>query len=251
MQVSDSFAQLASLPGVTEAVEEARDSVDRLLGHRILRRRSAEVSAESALRGARASAALDGISVPLEEFRDGSVDDAEVQGALRISAELGSLTDVWRNAPRQVLARLHVLAAADAVPAAELGRPRASDVSSEVAARLDALSTLLTAETAAPAVIVAAIVHGELLVLRPFGWGDGLIARAAARLTLVDRGLDPKSLVTPEVGHVELGDAYADSLRGYVSGTPVGVGGWIRHCAQATALGARDSLAVCEAFQRG
>lgn len=256
MQVTDSFAQIASLSGVAEAVAEARDSVDRLLGHRILRRRSAEVSAESALRGARASAVLEGASVPLEEFRTGTVDGAEAQGALRISAELGSLTDVWRKAPRQVLARLHMLAAADAVPAADLGRPRASDLAdapspAEVAARLEGLSGLLTTDTAAPAVVVAAIVHGELLALRPFGWGDGLIARAAARLTLVDRGLDPKSLVTPEVGHVELGDAYPDSLRGYESGTSEGVAGWIRHCGRAVALGARDSLAVCEAFLRG
>ncbi|MEV0407493.1 oxidoreductase [Actinoallomurus sp. NPDC050550] len=261
--MSDAFANVATLPDVPEAVARTREAVDRLLGHRILRRRSAEVSAESALRGARASAALEGVSAPLEEIRGGLSNDPVVQGALRVSAELGSLADTWRKAPRQALARLHALAAADAVAPEALGRPRPDDDAAdplelgpppsakEVAARLDVLSDLLTAPTDAPAVVVAAIVHGELLALRPFGWGDGIVARAAARLTLVDRGLDPKSLTAPEVGHLELRDTYGVALRGYTAGTPDGVAGWVRHCAEAIELGARDALAVCEAFQRG
>ncbi|MFL6056852.1 MAG: oxidoreductase [Actinoallomurus sp.] len=262
--MSDPFANVASLPEVPEAVARTRDAVDRLLGHRILRRRSAEVSAESALRGARASAALEGVAVPLEDVRGGDLtNDPVVQGTLRVSAELGSLADVWRKAPRQALARLHTLAAADAVDPDALGRPRQDGTASDplglgpapspadVAVRLDVLSDLLTAPTEAPAIVVAAVTHGELLALRPFGWGDGIVARAAARLTLVDRGLDPKSLTAPEVGHFELRDAYGDSLRGYASGTPQGVARWVRHCAEAAELGAREALAVCEAFMRG
>ncbi|MFF4236265.1 Fic family protein [Actinomadura geliboluensis] len=263
--MTDALAHVAQLPGVAGAVDDARKAVDRLLGHRILRRRSAEVSTESALRGARASAVLDGASVTLDELRTTeSPSDPVVQGSLRVSAELGTLTDVWRNAPRQALARLHVLAAADAVDSADLGRPRTTDAAvkdvlglgeppspSEVAARLDALSGLLTSPTKAPALVVAAIVHGELLTLRPFGWGDGLVARAAQRLTLVSRGLDPKSLVAPEVGHLELVDDYAPALRDYSSGTSEGVARWVVHCSTAVAAAARDSQAICEAFMRG
>jgi Fic family protein len=263
--VTDALAQIANLPGVAEAVADARSAVDRLLGHRILRRRSAEVSTESALRGARASAVLEGASVTLEDLRTTeNPTDPVVQGALRVSAELGTLTETWRQAPRQVLARLHVLAAADAVDSADLGRPRADDQPvkdvlglgdppspAEVAARLDALSGLLTQPTKAPALVVAAIVHGELLTLRPFGWGDGIIARAAQRITLVARGLDPKSLVAPEVGHAELADDYAEALRAYASGTSEGVAQWLVHCSAAVAAAARDSQAICEAFMRG
>jgi len=263
--VTDALAQVATLPGVDDAVADARKAVDRLLGHRILRRRSAEVSTESALRGARASAMLEGASVTLDELRSGeNPTDPVVQGALRVSAELGSLAETWRQAPRQVLARLHVLAAADAVDEADLGRPRSEGTvvkdilglgeppsPAEVAGRLDMLSGLLTSQTKAPALVVAAIVHGELLTLRPFGWGDGIVARAAQRLTFVSRGLDPKSLTAPEVGHAELHDQYAESLRAYVSGTPEGVATWIRHCADAAAAAARDSQAICEAFLRG
>ncbi len=260
--MTDPFAHVAGLPDVSEAVAEARESVDRLLGHRILRRRSPEVSAEAALRGARASASLEGVSVPIEDVRGGFATDPIVQGALRVSAELGSLAGTWRNAPRQVLARLHALAAAHGPYPEDLGRPRSSSAAQDplglgaapspdaVAARLDSLSGLLVAPTTAPAVVVSAIVHGELLALRPFGWGDGVVARAAAHLTLIDRGLDPKALIAPSVGHAELGAAYGEALAGYASGSPAGVARWVRHCAEAVALGARDALAVCEAFNR-
>jgi len=263
--VTDALADVANLPGVSDAVDDARSAVDRLLGHRILRRRSAEVSTESALRGARASAVLEGASVTLDELRTAdNPSDPAVQGSLRVSAELGTLIETWRKAPRQALARLHVLAAADAVDSAHLGRPRSADdpvkdalglgeapSPTEVAARLDALSGLLTEPTKAPALVVGAIVHGELLTLRPFGWGDGIIARAGQRLTFVARGLDPKSLVSPEVGHLELADDYAEAIRAYASGTPEGVAQWIGHCAAAVAAAARDSQAICEALMRG
>ena len=119
-----------------------------------------------------------------------------------------------------------------------------------MAARLSALSDLLTSPTSAPAVVVAAVTQGELLALRPFGEADGIVARAAVRLTLIDRGLDPKSLVAPEVGHLELHSAYRSAMLAYLSGTPEGVAEWVRHCAEALVLGARDALAVCEAFTR-
>lgn len=262
VRMNDPFDHVASLSGVSEAVGSARDSIDRLLGHRILRRRGSEISAESALRGARASAALEGVSAPLDDVRAGTLTDPLVQGALRVSAELGSLTGPWRVAPRQALARLHALASSSGGSADDLGRPRAdlraSDPLSlgpppspdEVSVRLSSLCDLLTSPTKAPALVVAAVVHGELLALRPFGRADGIVARAAVRLTFADRGLDPKSLATPEVGHVELGNAYGEALHAYVSGTPDGVAQWVRHCAEATTLGARDTLAVCESFTR-
>ncbi|MBW8482909.1 oxidoreductase [Actinomadura parmotrematis] len=263
--MTDALASVADLPGVADAVADARKAVDRLLGHRILRRRSADVSTESALRGARASAVLEGASVTLDELRTTEhPTDPAVQGALRVSAELGSLSETWRQAPRQVLARLHVLAAADAVDAGPLGRPREAGTGvedvlglpappspEEVAGRLDMLSELLVAPTKAPAIVTAAVVHGELLTLRPFGWGDGIVARAAQRLTLIARGLDPKSLTAPETGHLELSEQYAEAIRGYAAGTPEGVAAWVRHCAAATAAAARDSQAICEALMRG
>ncbi|TQN28712.1 hypothetical protein FHX37_4073 [Haloactinospora alba] len=260
----DPLQRIAELPGVDEAVQETRSVVDRLLGHRILRRRSTDVSLESALRGARASAALEGAEAPLEHVRSGESDDPRVTGALRVSGELGTLVDTWSKAPHQVLARLHTLAAADSVPTGALGRPRTREQTSEdvlgvgpapgaeqVPARLRALNTLLNTPGTVPALVVSAVVHGELATLRPFGWGDGLVARAAERLTLVERGLDPKSLVPPEVGHAESAEEYARALHDYTTGTPEGMAAWVTHCCRAVAAGARDSLATCEALKRG
>jgi hypothetical protein len=247
MTSPDPLAPLLDLPGVVAAADEAREAVDRLLAHRVLRRRGEAVSAESALRGARASAALEGADHPLEAVRAG-VDDPVVQSALRVSTAVGSLTGTWERAPLQVLARLHVLAAAGRESDERLGRPVGGP---DTAARLDALGGLVTGGTAVPAVVLAAVVHGELLVLAPFPVGGGLVARAAARLTVVARGLDPRAVSVPEVGHVDLRDEYAAALRAYATGTPDGVARWIRHCCQATVLGAREGLAVCEAVRRG
>jgi len=276
--VTDVLAPLLTLPGVEAAVAEARTAVDGLLSHRVLRRGSAEVTAESALRGARASAQLEGAGIELERLRGqlmagGTVtlpskDERGarlVEGAVRLHADLGQVLVSWRHSPSQALARLHVLAASDIVPDSDaLGRPRpvgapyddplelgAAPDPLEVAARLDGLARVLTAGTSAPAVVVAAVVHGELMALRPFGTADGLVARAAARLVLVDRGLDPKAVSAPEVGHAELHHDYPEALHAYVSGGPAGVARWIVHCAQAVSLGAREGLAVCEAIRRG
>ena len=243
----DPLAPLLDLPGVRDAADAARAGIDRLLGHKVLRRESAGVSTESALRGARASAALDGVDVPLAELRAGRVDDPLVQGALRASAALGSMTDTWSRAPGQVLARLHVLAAADLAERADLGRP-----GPHAGPRLAGLLGLVTGATTAPAVLVAALVHGEVAALAPFGTADGVVARAAGRLTGVTRGLDPKAVSVPEVGFAELGgESYASALAAYAGGTPEGVAGWIVHCCRATELGAVEGLAICESLLRG
>jgi hypothetical protein len=268
---ADPLAAVAALPGVGDTVERARGAVDRLRGHKVLRSRSSQVTAESALRGARASAALAGADWPLEELRrrtdlGDEPGAASVRGALRISGESSDLLPVLRQAPAQALTRMHLLAAAGAAEPSRIGRPRldgepvvtepampAEPVGAQqAAARLNALIGVLSVPSKAPALVVASIAHAELLSTAPFGWGDGLIARALARLLLVDRGLDPNALAAPEVGHVELGvEAYRAALAGYAEGTAAGIAGWIAHCGEALVLGAQDSTAVCEALMRG
>ncbi|RMB83686.1 Fic family protein [Streptomyces shenzhenensis] len=265
---TDPLAALGSLPGVAESVESVRKAVDRVYGHRIMRRRSNEITSEAALRGARGSAALSGADWALEEVRRrtdfGADDDARVLGAaLRLTAEAGQLLSVWRQSPLRVLARLHLVAAASGTDA--VGRPRQSGEpveeplielplpgADEVSGRLEGLAELILAGSAAPALVTAAVVHGELLALRPFASHNGLVARAAGRIVLVGSGLDPKSVCPAEVGHAELGRAaYLAALGGYVSGTPEGMAAWIAHCGRAIELGVRESTAVCEALQRG
>ena len=243
----DPLAALLDLPGVADGVERARDAVDALLNNRTLRRRSSDVSGESSLRGAWASAVLAGEDVSLADVRSGEAAQRPVvQGALRVQSAIPTLTDTWTRAPRQAMARLHALAAADLVADSDsLGRPTSGS-----AERMDTL-TLVLATTRVPAVVVAGIVHGEILGLDAFAPASGLVARAAVRLTLVERGLDPKSLVAVEVGHRELQAGYESALEAYRSATPEGIGVWLVHCADAVVAGATESVAICEAIARG
>jgi hypothetical protein len=244
----DPLAPLLDLPGVTAGVAATRAAVDLLLTNRALRRRSADVSAESSLRGAWASTNLEGRIVSLDSVRTGeAVDDPLVQGALRAQAAIPVLAETWTRAPRQALARLHALAAAEVVEDTEqLGRPAAGTA----ADRLDTLAAVLAA-TSAPAAVVAGIVHGEVLSLDAFPPVSGLVARAAVRLTLVERGLDPKSLVVVEAGHRELQADYGAALAAYRRGGADRIAQWLRHCCDAVVAGARESTAICEALLRG
>ncbi|MFE2284700.1 oxidoreductase [Streptomyces sp. NPDC059443] len=268
---ADPLAPLGALPGVAESVDSVRKAVDRVYGHRVMRRRSGAIASEAALRGARGSAALSGADWALEEVRrrsDFSQDpEARTVGAaLRLTAEAGQLLSIWRQSPLRVLARLHLVASGSTAEGDVVGRPRLAGErvdepllghvpapdAEEVAGRLDGLSRLIIAGGSAPALITAAVVHGELLALRPFTSYNGLVARTAERIVLINSGLDPKAICPAEVGHAEQGrEAYLEAFEGYVSGTPEGMSAWIAHCGRAIELGVRESTAVCEALQRG
>ncbi len=238
----DPFAHLLTLPGVFDAVEGARAGIDGLLRDPALRRRPPEVTVEALRRGAWASAVLEGVQVDVGQFHLpfpatwGLADRQVCEGSLRLSAEIGGLVSVWRRAPLQALARLHSVVASGVVGSDQLGRPRAA---SDVSTRLAGLASAVTAPTDAPAVLVAAVVHGELLAVSPFGWGNGLVARAAQRLVLIDRGVDPAAVSIPEEGVLTAGsDAYASALSAYQDGTPAGSARWLCFVAETVARGA-------------
>ena len=233
---TDPLAWLSSLEGVPSAFASARDGIDVMLRDRGLRRTSPETTAESLLRGAHASAVLEGSTATVADVRDGTGDEI-AQAAVCISTELLALSPTLSRSPLQALARLHALAAAGSLPADRLGRPRDAASSD----RLRALAELLTTETAAPALLVAAVVHADLVTTAPFGSHNGLVARAAERLVLVSRGVDEKSLVVPEAGHLALRAAYESNLRGYRDGGPAGVHAWLLYAAEAFAAGAEAS----------
>ena len=107
--------------------------------------------------------------------------------------------------------------------------------------RLSGLARALTRPTTAPAIVVAAVVHAELAVLRPFGTANGLVARAAERAVLVARGTDPLGATVPEVGHLELAGSYPEGLREYAAGGPAGVRDWLLRSCEVVSLGAERS----------
>jgi hypothetical protein len=141
------------------------------------------------------------------------------------------------RAPLQALARLHTLAGAGSVPDDLLGRPRDAAASE----RLRRLGTLLTTSAAAPGLLVAAVVHAELASAAPFASHNGIVARAAERLVLVSRGVDPRAVTVPEAGHLRLRPAYESNLRGYREGGRPGVHAWLLYAAEAYAAGGEAS----------
>ena len=244
----DPLAPLLDLPGVTDAVTRARDAVAAVHNHPVNRRGWPAGAAAASLRGARASAALDGAAFAVGDTAGATVTDPVLAGAIRAAEETGRLLAVWRTAPLQALARLHVVAAADLVPAGrqqdDLGRPRADGGS---AARLRLLADLVAGGTAVPAPVLVAVVHGELLTMTPFGTADGVVARAAARLAAVAAGLDPKGLAVPEVGHLRRAKEYRAATAGFAAGTEDGVRTWLLHCCAQWEAGGREGLAIADA----
>jgi hypothetical protein len=93
----------------------------------------------------------------------------------------------------------------------------------------------------APALVVAAVVHGQLLAAAPFASHNGLVARATERLVLVARGVDEKSLIVPEAGHLALRAAYDGNAAALREGGQQGVHRWLLYCAEAFAAGAEAS----------
>jgi hypothetical protein len=233
---TDPLAPLQSLEGVPSAYAAARDGIDVVLRDRGLRRTSPETTAESLLRGAHASAVLEGSASSLDELRGGAGDDV-AQAALRVSTELLALAPALGRSPAQALARVHALAAAGSVADHELGRPR----DAAAAERLRAVAGLLLAPSSVPALMVAAVVHADLAVAAPFASHNGIVARAVERLVLVSRGVDEKSLVVPEAGHLALRSAYESNLRGYRDGGQAGVHSWLLYAAEAYTAGAQAS----------
>ena len=244
--LADPLAPLMDLPGVAEAVARARDEVTAVHRHPANRSSWPATAAEASVRAARASAALDGGSTALPH--NGPVDDPVLVGALRAAEALGGLLGTWQRAPLQALARLHVLAAANLAPESQLGRPRSS---LEITARLDGLAQLLAGGSQVAAPVLVAVVHGELLALAPFAQGNGVVARAAARLTVVASGLDPKGLVVPEVGHLRREREYRAAAAGFAGGDAEAVGRWIVHCCTALVAGAREATSIAESMTQG
>ncbi|MBQ1026330.1 oxidoreductase [Micromonospora sp. C95] len=238
---ADPLAPLLDLADIAAAVERARDRFDRALGHRALRRHGGQVAAEVSLRSAVASAGLEGHHHEREAVRAGTVTEPVLQGALRVAGALPGLSELWPKAPRQVLAKLHVLAAREVVAEAALGRPVDDPV---VAARLDALATLVAGGTQVTPLVLAAVVHGELLNLRPFAGPSGVVARGAARLVLLSTGFDPRGLLAVDVGHREREPEYVGAAGAFATGTPDGLRSWLRHYMSAVEVGVDQLTAI-------
>jgi hypothetical protein len=270
-----------------DGVERARTACAELRWHEAYRRRWREVRAESGVRAAHASAALEGARLPLEVARGiatgaaglslgaaaargaGADPEAVLTGAVRGSALAERFMPelAGQGAPSlpplpQLLARAHTVVGAGWVPTDALGRLRddepARDVTGlgpaplgrEVAARIDLLSRTV-ATTSAPALVVAALVHAEVMAVRPFVAGNGLVARLVGRVLLTCGGLDPTGSVLPEAVWAAAPQVYVAGIAGYATGTAQGVAGWMAQYADAVVQGAAGAREVADAVLAG
>ncbi|MFN8097715.1 MAG: Fic family protein [Dermatophilaceae bacterium] len=272
---ASALATIAALPEVTAATDRAREACTRLRWHQALRRRIPEAAAESRIRGAWASAELDGARSSLDAVRDlmrgarlrsDPPDPAErvLHGAMAATAATETLGPLLRRAPRQAVARLHLAAAADLLPEEDLGRPRAhgqdcpefailgaAPSPADAAQRLDTLDSLLR-DPDNPAFVVAAIAHAEVAHARPFVRGNGLVARALERTIVQASGLDPTGVVVPEAGHLREGStSYQGALAAYGTGTRAGLLVWLDHCADSVVAGADAGREIADAVLAG
>lgn len=269
-------ARIAELPGLPERVEAAREACTGLRWHPALRRRIPEAAAESRVRGAAASAELEGAGLPVDVVRDllrgastwsPTPDPVETvaRGVLAATAETEALGSVVLRAPLQALARLHTVAAAGLVEDDALGRPRRdgercaelaevgeAPSAAAATARLTGLVDVLLATPRLPALVAAAVVHAELMTTRPFLRGNGPVARALDRTLVRAAGLDPTGVAVTEAGHGTGGTAaYVGALAAYARGDAAGVGLWVEHCCEAVRAGAAEGERVADAVLAG
>ena len=96
--MTDPLAWLTDLEGVRSAYAGTRDGIDVMLRDRGLRRTSPELTAESLLRGAHASAVLEGSGSSLEQVRAGEGDEI-ASDAVRCAAWRSSCCPAARLRP--------------------------------------------------------------------------------------------------------------------------------------------------------
>ena len=252
MVAADPLGAIAALPEVAESATAARAAIDPLLLDRRLRTQGSALAAEAALLNAHASSTIEGAEVPLDELRARASHSPVLRvasGALDVQLGLRGM----RGLPaRQVWAAIAVISGAEYLDKEQRGRPRRAGerlfdplhlgfdgVADDLDVRLSALAELVAAPTKAPALVVSALAHAELLVLQPFGAGNGVVARAYAHHVLAERGLDPDFFAMTDVGLLSLGRAaYVRAVRGYRDGGADGVATWCVHVASAFERGA-------------
>lgn len=219
----------AGLTGLAQAAAATRDAIDVVLAQRAVQVDAGRLAAAGLWRGARASAVLDGASAEAAGQEDPT--DPVVRGARRVAAGLPDLASRWQSAPLQVLARLHVLAAADLADEQALGRPRDATSARRLTSTMTEIDRAAGPGSTVPAIMVAAVVHAE--VAEAFTPAGGVVGRAAERIVLGARGVDPSGVLVPEEGFLAEQQGYADERARLLTGTDEAVALWFERCARA------------------
>lgn len=206
MSAVDPLQPLLQLGDVAKLATAAVSAIAAVHRRPVSLRRADDTGAESVLRGARTSALIADPSVRDLDESAGVLGASMSVSSMLAPDSLQSSARVFSRAPLQVLSRMSVLAGGG-------GRPEGAPD------RLQMLSRLIS--RGAHGVLLPQVVHAELFAHEPFGERSGLIARAAARLSAVTSGLDPRGLAVPEPYLLRHRDDYLAATEAWRQGSAV------------------------------
>lgn len=168
----DPLAHIAAHPTIASLIDAATADLQALHRHPATARGSGVTSSEGVLRGARLAALL------------GNAPETQLVDAYSVLAPdvREQTARTFIKAPLQVLARLDVLVGGS-------GRPR----DGWAAGRLALLGKIVAAGPH------QAVVQGEIIAHELFGQRSVAVGLAAARVSAVASGFDPRGLAVPEV----------------------------------------------------
>ncbi|SDN40149.1 Fic/DOC family protein [Actinomyces ruminicola] len=284
--VIQALKALCADPRVRRAEDALREASAELRWHEALRRRWREARADAAIRGAIASAAVEGAVLPTVVLRD-AVANRSLTRAATGDPSLDAAAGLWRAgvrltewmpdlrgearpaqpSPRTLLATLHrdvagPLAATGRIPLDAVANPRGPGVApleggpgappdaGALHARIDALLELIDAP-GAPALARAAVVHAEMITARPFVAGNAAVGRLLVRHLITRDGLEPTGVAITDQYAARAPGAYADAAAAYASGRPDGVSAWIVWQAEAILVGIQEAQRICRSIQAG
>lgn len=285
-QLSAALQALAEHPQIAQANDAVREATTELRWQEALRKRWREARAETSIRSAVASGAIEGAVIPAEVLRSKVVGEEltrattgdpaldAVAGLWRAHARLETFMSplVGRGSPaapsaRALLAGLHrdvtgPLTVSGVLPESGVGSPRdeqsqpleggpgAAPTGEDFRARFAGLLELLDC-AGVPGLVRAAVVHGELVTLRPFLAGNAAVGRLLLRHLLVRDGVEPTGVAVLEAYAAQAPQAYREAAAAYASGEPDGVAAWVVWHGEAVVAGCREASQVCRAVQAG
>ena len=102
-----------------------------------------------------------------------------------------------------------------------------------------------------PALVRLALVHAEMLTVRPFALANGALGRLLVRHLSVRDGLDPTGVSVSDYYAGRVPGAYAEAAQAYASASLEGVVAWIIWQAEALLEGMRQGSELSRAVQTG
>ncbi len=102
-----------------------------------------------------------------------------------------------------------------------------------------------------PALVRVALVHAEMLTVRPFALANGALGRLLVRHLSVRDGLDPTGVSVSDYYAGRVPGAYAEAAQAYASASLEGVVAWIIWQAEALLEGMRQGGELSRAVQAG